>query len=88
MAEPVERRPRVREIRSSVADRVKPMTFKIDICLFIAWHLELTGLWTGQLSVRTDNLTEWDVISGHSGHWPDFQAGKHHMISMCVSKLP
>ena len=36
-AEAVGRGPRVREVGSSIHDRVKPMTGKIDTC-FLVWH--------------------------------------------------
>ena len=43
VAESVERGPRVQEIRSSVLDRVKPMTCTIDTSLFIAKLAALIG---------------------------------------------
>ena len=43
VAESIERRPRMSEIWSLVTSRVKAMTYKIDTCRFLAWHLELIG---------------------------------------------
>ena len=39
MTELVEREPQVWKIRSSIPCRVKPMTYKICTCRFLAWHL-------------------------------------------------
>ena len=50
--ESVERGPRMREIGSSVPDRVKPMTYKIYTCHFLAWLSD----WLAQ---RQDNASEW-----------------------------
>ena len=41
VAESVERGPCMRKIGSSVPGRVKPMTYKIDACHFLAWYLAL-----------------------------------------------
>ena len=43
VAESVERRPRVREIGSLVPGQVKPMTYQIDTCRFLAWCFALIG---------------------------------------------
>ena len=43
LGESVERGPHVWEIGSSVPSRVKPMTYKIDTCRFLAWHSALIG---------------------------------------------
>ena len=48
VAESLERGPRVREIgrwavENLVPGRVKPMTYKIDTCRFLAWRSELIG---------------------------------------------
>ena len=37
VAESVERKPHVREIWSLVPRRIKPMTYQIDNCRFLAW---------------------------------------------------
>ena len=39
----VERRLSMREIEGLVPSQVKPMTYKIDVCRFLAWHLPLIG---------------------------------------------
>ena len=43
VAESVEHLHRVREIVGSNPRRVKPMTYKIDTCCFLAWRLGLVG---------------------------------------------
>ena len=43
VAKSVEREPRVREIGSSILGQVKPMTYKVDICPFLAWLSGLIG---------------------------------------------
>ena len=37
VAESIESGPRVQEIRSLVPSQVKPMTYQIDACRFLAW---------------------------------------------------
>ena len=43
VAESVERGPRIREMGRFVPGRVKPMTYKINACRFLAWLSALLG---------------------------------------------
>ena len=43
LAESVERRPRMSEIGNLVPSRVKPVTYKIYTCHFLAWCSALIG---------------------------------------------
>ena len=47
VATKVERGLRMQVIWSLVPDQVKPITYKIDICRFLAWRLALIGLGKG-----------------------------------------
>ena len=63
VAESVERRPPVREIGSSIPGRVKPMTYQIKTCRFIAWRLTLIEYGKDWLVRSQDNVTERDIES-------------------------
>ena len=39
----VECMPHMQAFESSVLDRLKPMTYKIDTCHYLAWHSVLIG---------------------------------------------
>ena len=74
VAESVDWRPRTREIGSSVPGRVKPLTYKIDTCHFLAWLLLLIGYGNDWLTECQDNVT------GILGH--DFPLGLHYKVAM------
>ena len=63
VAELVERLLPVQEIGSSIPGRVKPMTFKIDTCHFLAYRLALIGWNKDSLAQCQDNVTQWDIGS-------------------------
>ena len=62
MAESVERVPRVQEIGSSVPSWVKPITYIINDCNFLAWHSVLIGYAKNWLAQCQDNVTEWGMV--------------------------
>ena len=66
VAQSVERGPHVLQIESSVPDWVKPITYQIDTCHFLARYSALTG-WGNDLLAHW--LTHW--LSGMSGHGND-----------------
>ena len=71
----VERGRQVGEIGGLVLSRVKPMTYNIDTCHFLAWREALLGYGKDWLGQCQDNVTEWDI-----GQWywqPDFPVGQH-----------
>ena len=78
VTELVERGPRLREIRSSIPRRVKPMTYKIDTFRFLAWHSTL--IWSDKdwFAEYQDNATEWDIRSWWC--WPDFPVGQLYEV--------
>ena len=45
------------------------MTYKIDICCYLAGHSALLGYGEDWLDQYQDNLTEWDISSWWQ--WPD-----------------
>ena len=51
--------PRVWVFGSSVPFRVKPMTYQIDTCYFLAWCSALIGLGKDWLAQCWDNVIEW-----------------------------
>ena len=63
VAESVERRPRVKEIGSSVSSRVKLVTYIIDTCRFLDWRSELIGYAKDWLAQCQDNATAWYIRS-------------------------
>ena len=50
-------------IRSFNLSQVKPMTYKIDTCHFLAWCLVLIGWGKDWLAQYQKNVTEWDIRS-------------------------
>ena len=59
-------------VRSSVPDRVKSMTYKIDMCTFLTWCSALTGQCNYCLAQCQDNMTEWvfgDSINSLIPQW-------------------
>ena len=48
--------------------RVKPTTYKIDTCCSLARRSVLLGHDKDWMARGQDNVTEWDIISGH-GAW-------------------
>ena len=82
VAESIERRPRVREIESLILGQVKPVTYKVDTCHFLAWCLALIGYGKDWLAQCQDNGTEWDIRS-----WcqqSDFPVGQYYKVVMSV----
>ena len=63
MAESVERRPQVQDTGSLVPGRVKPLTYKIDTCRFLARNSALIGYGNDWLAQCQDTLTKWDIMS-------------------------
>ena len=60
------------EIGSSVASRVKSMTYKINTFHFLAWCLALIGYGKDWLVQCQDNMAEWDIglrASGLISQW-------------------
>ena len=52
---------RARASRGSVPGRVKSMTYKIDYCHLIVWHLTLIGYHNDWLVQCQDNMIEFDI---------------------------
>ena len=57
----VQRRLPVLKVGSSNPSRVKPVTYKIDTCHYLAWRLVLIGYDNDWLVQYKDNVTEWDT---------------------------
>ena len=57
----VECEPRVPEIRCSILRRVKPMTYKIYTCRFLAWPWALLAPDKDWLAQCPNNLIECDI---------------------------
>ena len=61
------------EIRVLVPGEMKPMTYEIDTCRFLAWRLPLIGKGKGWFAQCEDNVPEWDI--GSLARWPNFPVG-------------
>ena len=61
MVEFVERGPHVREIGSLVPVGIKPMTYTIYTCRFLAWCMAFIGHGNDWLVQCQDNVTEWAI---------------------------
>ena len=48
---------------SSNLTRVKPMTYTVDTCHYLAWCLALIEYDKDLLTQRQDNVTVWDVVT-------------------------
>ena len=57
-------------------DQVKPMTYKIDTCHFLAMCLALLGYGKDWLAQYQDNDTEWDTRS--MSQWHCFPVGQYY----------
>ena len=51
------------EGQDSIPGRVKPQTYEIDTCRFLAWRSVLLEQGKDWLSQYQDNETEWDIGS-------------------------
>ena len=81
VAESVEHWSRLREIVGSNTGRVKPMTYKIDTCRFLARCLVLLGQDKDWFAQCQDHVTEWEI---RSWCWrPDFPVGQHYSHHEC-----
>ena len=88
MVELVERIFCIRESRSSVPSRVKPMTSKIQTCHFLTLSA-LVGSLRDWLPVWWGNVTGWDIISWY--WWPDFPMEQRYKVAMsahCHKSVP
>ena len=63
---------RVGEMGSLVPSLVKPITYKIDTCHFLAWLSVLSAEGKDWVALWQDNVTECDIAS-----WPDFPVVQH-----------
>ena len=65
------------EVRSSIHDRVKPITYKIDTCCYLVWWSTLLGLQKNWLA--QDNVSKCDI---RLWWWrPDPPVGQHYKIT-------
>ena len=85
MAESAKRRPRVREVRSSVPSRVKLMSNKIGTCRLLTWCSALIENPKDRLAQFQDNVTESDIRL--YCQWPDFLMGQHYKVTTSVHCL-
>ena len=69
-------------VGSSNPSRVKLMTYEIDTCRYLAWHLALIGYDKDWLAQNQDNVTEWDIGVIVPVAWSP--SGQHDKF-MCVS---
>ena len=80
VTESVEHWSRVWEIVSSSSGRVKPMTYNIDTCCFLAKCSALLGQGQDWLAQCQDTVTEWGI-----GSWcwrPGFPVEQHYKVAM------
>ena len=76
-------------VMSSNPSRVKPMTYKIDTCYYLAWYLALIVWDKDWLAQYQDNMTDWDI-----GSWcqpVDLTVGQHNKIAIsarCHKSVP
>ena len=85
VAESVKGGTRVWEIGNLVPGRVKPITYQIYTCPFLARHSTLLEYGKDWLAQCQDNVTEWDI-----GAWyqqPDFRVWQHYKVTMSVHCL-
>ena len=68
------------EIGSSVPGRVKPMTYKIASCRFLARQSILVGHGKDWLAQCQDTVTGWDIRLWDQ--LPDFPVGKDYKMTM------
>ena len=70
--------------------RVKPMTYKIDTCCFLARCSALLGEGKDWLAQCEDNVIEWDFRSWC--RWPGFPVGQHYdeiaISARCQKSVP
>ena len=77
------------EIGSLVHNNVKPITYQIYTCHFLAWCFALIGYGKGWLAQYQKNVTEWDIMAW--GQWSDFPVGQHYKVTMnvhCYKSVP
>ena len=80
VAESVEYRPHVWEIRSSAPGRVKQMSYQIYTCRLLAWRWALIGKDKDWLAQCQDNINKWDMTSPCCR--PDFSGGQHYEFTV------
>ena len=66
--------------------RVKPVTYKIDICRFLTWCLALLRYGKDWLAQCQDNMTEWDITSWC--WWPSFPVEQHYKVVSSHKSVP
>ena len=83
LVESIEQRPQMLEFGLSIRCRVKPVTYNVDTCHFLAWHSALIGYGKDWFAECQDKLTEWD-----HGSWcwqPDFPVAQHCKVIVCAN---
>ena len=88
MAESVKRGTRMQKIRSSILGQVKPMTYKIDTCHYLAWCSALIGYGKDWLTQCQNNAIEWDTGSWCSGLIIQWEHYRVVMSVHCHNSVP
>ena len=75
---------RVQEMRSLVPSRVKPMTYKIETCQFLALHSVLLGQGWDWLAQCQYNVTEWVIGSGCQHYYAPMSVYCHKVVIILI----